>query len=414
MTVYSRNIKGSSGQTDFVGGTPAVGDEVDDDLNQLYTLQAGNIADDNVSGSADIDASKIGDYSANATEAKTNATAGTTASPSLASSLDEELSRLRYGLRRLQYGAAAQWVVSGGAAADMAWQDAPAIGPNLLRNPNLTTRVDSTTEPNHWTLTGNAPTVSYATPAVTEGDGKEVVTMVNVTGGPGQEGFSQAVTGLKASTKYLVGARVLAIVNDVTVTTSGAGSGKDYEDFALTDDGVSGWVTLAGIVETDATPTDLTLKVLTADAISDEIDVAFAFVHELNENPVAESNAPTFIRQVRDAEDNPTEDAWTALSYFDITMHPYRHNQAITATLEICSDDSSSRDAVRLLENASVVAVSAVIGQATISYVNDAPDPGTDYQYTVEYYRAASATRIHPNLGGAGQTESYLTVRMEG
>ena len=104
-----RGIK-SSGGTDFVSGFPILADEANTDANAMVAgINNVTINDANVLSAANIDPSKVGDYSATITEMRTArnplaTTDWTETAESLATDLEGEVGGLRWVLQKLTGG----------------------------------------------------------------------------------------------------------------------------------------------------------------------------------------------------------------------------------------------------------------------------------------------------------------------
>jgi hypothetical protein len=109
----------------------------------------------------------------------------------------------------------------------------------------------STTVPDGWALS-TTPTIAYASPPVSEGEGLEVI----ITAGGSDEGIEQTLTSLKASTTYYAVARAQPATGGDVCTLFTTGAGTDMTDAVSTG---TAYVTLSGAFVTDATPTAVVL-----------------------------------------------------------------------------------------------------------------------------------------------------------
>lgn len=90
----------ASGGTDFVTGYVIVADEMNTDLNTIVSgVNNLTVADANVVAGANIDPSKVGDFSATSGEMQTQVDPFPASVISLATTLEEELSRIRFVLK---------------------------------------------------------------------------------------------------------------------------------------------------------------------------------------------------------------------------------------------------------------------------------------------------------------------------
>lgn len=133
---------------------------------------------------------------------------------------------------------------------------------NLCRNAAFASRSGGTSAiPDEWTLEGT-PTVAYDTVDTTYGDYAVKLT----ASGAGDEGINQTLTHLKISTKYQVFARVKVDAGDTaSIITTGATTNIDTDSTSAT------WETKTGEFTTDASGTDVVLKLVA----SADTDVAY-------------------------------------------------------------------------------------------------------------------------------------------
>lgn len=240
-------------------------------------LAAGAITDTQVSSTANIDPGKIGDYSATGGEQNTVSSPGDSDSNTLATDLEEELEQIRWAIRRTSLGDNAK-ITDGsssglGSDGNAAWFDGAVIGTSVIRNGSfLDGEADSTapTPPYGWDVIdgggGGPSTLTTVTLDVAEGQG-HAIHMVD-SNDVGRDGISQTLTGLKASSRYLIVARIKPIATTWKLTTTGATGTFGNLDLS-TANGGSAWETLAGIIETDATPTDVVVNLIAGSALSE-------------------------------------------------------------------------------------------------------------------------------------------------
>ena len=178
MGTYTRPAKPVSGGStnSYVDGNKLPAAELNEDFDKLVTLVNGNINSENINSSAnipgsaiasaaDIDPSKIGDFSANAAEMKTVTSPGDSGSPELATTLEEEIARLRYGIRGTKPAQVAAQYMDGGVLTTASWTEPPIVGPNLLRNGGFNDHsVSSGDPPAEWTETNSLGATSIAGP----------------------------------------------------------------------------------------------------------------------------------------------------------------------------------------------------------------------------------------------------------
>jgi hypothetical protein len=183
---------------------------------------------------------------------------GVTGTATYPETLSQELERLRYMLKRLGIGVNAK--LEGGTTAG--WYDGNVTGPNLISNPSFLDNLSSgTNAPQGWTAVhGSGTSLSFdGTVAldVSEGAGKAL----RLTSSHANDNMTQTLTKLRASTKYLIEARVKPNAGDtVKLITTGAATGE-FDDLDLVSSSSSVWQTLSGIIETDSTPTNIVVKI---------------------------------------------------------------------------------------------------------------------------------------------------------
>jgi hypothetical protein len=413
MALINRATKTSSGTTDFVAGTSAVGDEVDADVNLVVNEINGNIVDVNIGSSADIDPSKVGDYSATGAESRTEASPGTSAAPSNATTMESELSRLRYAISRASFGVEAQYLESDNTTyTQAAWQEAPVVGPNLLRNGAFSHTVATGDPPLYWTELDELDSSSQQLTDITEGTGYE---LSFVALNAAEAGITQTVDGLKESTRYLVGARVKQVTAAAHLSvTGGLGAGSHYQNFDLSTTETD-YTTLAGIVETTGTTVgDIVVRLHTNGAASDAIDVGSVWMYELSDTKQQSSAPEVSVVEVAVAQTVTTPGAsWYAVTSLEIDVIPWRHNNQVRIDVQLAVngnlDGFESGLGVRLKANTSTVYTTYIaVSGGLFTYVNPEPVAGTLLAYTVEVYRSTRDYVLQPSVTGILQTSSAI------
>lgn len=246
-----------------------------EDHNENYTAIAasinGDLEDTNIRDSADIDPSKIGDYSATAAEMKITIDPGEVGSEAFASlnTMENDIAALRFAIDELR--GTAQWYASNAADAAGAIKnlaDLPVgIGQNLLINGGFDAGAAADTSSTGWTVVEEA-TLALAATEVGEGAGLELnVTAHAATGA--DDGISQTLVGLKAATTYVFVGSVKPSAagssgtgDNGIITTGNAGDGGT--DLNLEFDGAdsTSYTVKTGTFTTGATPADVVFKVL--------------------------------------------------------------------------------------------------------------------------------------------------------
>jgi len=288
-------------QTDVEGDFTAILDELDGNLENVNIaagagivgtkLAAGTLTNTQISGTAAIDVSKLAqtagqldadivdDYADDdATYATRTDPLDSVATPDLPTNLQEEWERIRFVLARYGLGIATK-ITDGTNSA--AWFDGLAIGPNLVPNGSF---LDNLATPLGCVVAGAPATQDLVALPVTEGRGKYLRCLD--AAGAITDGPSWTLTGLRGQTLYLVEARVLNTTAEVNLVTTGATgtlgnldlltNSADAHPASLATD----WQTLAGLVETDATPADLVVTLNPTDA-NYAFGVAYVSVREV-------------------------------------------------------------------------------------------------------------------------------------
>ena len=278
MGTITRGTKAAGG-TDFSDNTDALASEVNTDFNTAYSEFNGNIDDNNIKAAADIDPSKIGDYSTNAAEQQTATSPGDTETPTLATDLETELEQLRYKLEEVVGRVDATRVNSGGTTT-ASWTEPPVRGNNLLYNADgRSLKADG--ELDGWLEFGTVSSNSQST-AFGRTRGLEFVT------GAVDSGLEQRITDLKPSTKYLVimRGRVANAAHTLSLITTGADATSGYRNISIGINSTS-FTIVGGIIQTDSTPTDVVVQA-SGDTSGQTYRVNYIGVFELGTDNIPE------------------------------------------------------------------------------------------------------------------------------
>lgn len=251
----------------------------------FYIDSAGTIVQITGGGQAGVN-----DHSATEAEMKQTASPGISGAPSLATTLFGELDRLRRVLRR--HGISDVPKLTTGTT-EAGWFDDARVGLPVNKNGAfLDGEATSSplTPPAYWSLVAGLALISSVNVQLTQGRGK----MIELTdGGSGLGGITQTLA-LKASSRYLVVALVRPLAGKCKVTTTGAVVGT-FTNLAL--ESVSGglvWETLAGVIQTDALPTDIGVNLVAA-SNNAHWNCAYFHVFALDVNP-SDRNVPVYKR----------------------------------------------------------------------------------------------------------------------
>lgn len=410
MSIPARVTK-ANGSTDWADGETLTATHLNGDINPLYTTLSGGIEDDNVASGAAIDPTKIDDYAASVTEARKQSDPGVSDAESQATSLAGELERLRYALSRLCLGTAVRHY-DGTNTEQVFYGDSPLRGTNLVRNPSFEVKTTgSTAAPDGWALVGSPTSVTQTAAGVTNGAGYALRVVARASNA---DGVSQTFANLKASTKYLIHARVKVNTagHTVRLVTTGAISSGSFRNVDLSTSSTS-YTQLSAYVQTDGTPTNLVVQFIgSTDANADSFDIDNVSVRECNNEPFAGHGYVC----VQDSSTDTTGSIGTSLGAFPpndqlsaaVTCPGPGYTIRVTATGNATDSDGAHSWVMTLKESGSQVAVgssghhSAATGSSgsAITYVKLDPTPGTTYTYTTE----AAAT------GSPGPNGSHATT----
>lgn len=424
MATISRGIKSGTGTTEYEDGDTILASELNTDLNTIVNEINGALDDANIQAGADIDPGKINDYSADATESRTKTDPGISGGQFYATSLEGELERLRYTIQQIATGVGTDYN-NGTTTADVYYGDYPARGPNLIANPSFEVKSNTsgTAAPDRWSLVGTPSAISQQTTSTAFGVGKAI----RVVADAANEGLSQTVSGLKASTHYLVSARVkVNAVGDIaSLTTTNADSAGNFRDLALTTSSTTGTV-LHGVIKTDSSATGIVVSLLTV-ANGDSVDWDDVQFVECNPNPfsskgyvaVRDTSSDTTVGDVTTVDRAfPFSDALSAA----VTVPGPGYTIRVTARLSVKSGatqtfygslyENDGGGAV-LHERGDIAFADANYGGSlTLSYIQVAPTPGSTYTYTVNGSVNTSTATPNDSNGGPTDQNSTLTVEL--
>lgn len=139
--------------------------------------------------------------------------------------------------------------------------------------------------------------------------------------GAAVSGISQTFDGLKGNTTYMARVSVRDDVGTCRIVSTGAGT-----QISVDSDDSGNWQTLAGTFITDATPTDVVLKLL-AVAQSDDCVFDHAGVYEVGNETIGPNWPPGITGTIVDQDTDTTADANIDNSSF--TIHPQIAAQSV-------------------------------------------------------------------------------------
>lgn len=429
----SRGIKSGTGTTAFGDATTILASEMNTDFDTIVNVINGNLTNANINGSAAIaysklaltdsilnadvnssaaiavsklaqtagqlDADIVDDYSTNAAEQATTSSPGTSDNPTLATNLQEEIAQLRHKIEQLTIGTSTSVVASsGGTAALASWIDGPARGGNLVYNGGFDAWQQADCAPcaaseGGWSL---VLTPNLADTSLTESEGFGTGKGMLVTGnGAALEGISQTLDGLKADTRYLAVASVRPTTGDsCRMLTTGA----DTNQLSVDSASDNAWEVIAGTFETDSTPTNVVLELLSV-ADGDICLFDNVGVFEINTNPVTQANVVSaYDYDATGGNLSPAIGAKAAVPNLSVTFTPPspgwivqvhaivswgETNAAIQANLICNLDNGSDMAGTQTVDSLDFTGLDGM-GQVVVGGLDLNPTPGTTKTYTVE------------------------------
>jgi len=167
-----------------------------------------------------------------------------------------------------------------------------------------------------WTATAGASTYSYEVPGeLTEGPGIALITTNDVAGT--DEGVSQILGGLKASTQYRFVARVMANSGSTCqIAVTGQGSVIPSAAEATTTT-TAAFETISLLATTDATPTDLVF-IIRAETTSDVCTWAQVAAYEVTPTVALTPPGILFFQHTNSPDGNCAADDYTATACEDL------------------------------------------------------------------------------------------------
>lgn len=424
MSTWSRSTK-PNGTSSYANSEILRSADLETDIANGVTAVNGNLDNANLSASAAIALTKLNDFSATDAEHTTTLNPGDSAAQILPTTGAGEIENLRYTTERLALGIAAVRV-DGTGTVTAAWDDLPVRGPNLIKNPNfMGGAAATTTPPDGWTdLATGTPTFSQvALTGATLSEGKGVEARV-VAGSAAVAGMTQTLSGLKASTQYLLVVRARRTTSAVHAKTTGADAASSFRNLDLSSTSTS-YVTLKGVIKTDSTPTNIVVQLTTNGANADSVSFAFCGVWECGadfnqQGPtpwnVATSTTPVTISSA----------AFTSLGVTSTTRAPGDGMQ-IEVVLSVPMIKLTNNGIVGVLLSENVAGGGAAevwyseydLGGATklnaeYMFIRPAPVPGSSYVYTLSARGDAVNTATIPGataVTGAGTKRIELKSR---
>ena len=278
-------------------------DEVNADFDTLYTEINGNLNEANLSGSisipnsalAIIDPEYVDAHADNAAEYLTATTPGTTGGilggSALPNKLADELERLRYRLLGNNHLISTYFTDTSGTPQAAGWVEPGLLGPQLFTNNGFETKtsVVAGNAPDGWTLEGTPTSLVITDPGLAVPlAGKEKKALRVTSRAVANEGFKHTLTGLKASTKYLIGmtyARVSGSPVLEILTTGGLATGDYQNSAATTSTAGTAIAHFQVIVQTATTGADMVVKFIdTTSAGTSVVDYYQVWAYEMKDS----------------------------------------------------------------------------------------------------------------------------------
>lgn len=307
----------ASGGTDYTDDTPALASEVNADFNTIYSAFNGDIEDSNVKAAANIDPSKIGDYSADASEQQTATSPGDSETPTLATDLETELEQLRYRLEELSGGVDLTRVNSGGTTTG-SWTDLPFRHQNLIYNSTGNGQGDvGTNGLDGWEVEGTLSDLSQDA-GNGRGDG------ITFTTSAVDSGIKQVLANLKANSKYVLLVEARRDSGTITVTTSGADATSGYRDLSMTIASGS-FTVVSGIFE--AGSLQHTIQIVN-DTNGSNTDVRRVLLFECSASAEMEPAGPFFNSDRLTSTQNLTT-SWASITGLSIGSFSHRPSKIV-------------------------------------------------------------------------------------
>ena len=469
MALITKSTK-QGGTTELQAGQSAVPEDINTDMNTVFNLANGNIdnanisagaaiaysklnlsgaiqsadiaagaiVDSDINASADITQTKIGDISATDAAHDDTTTPGDSSSHTLPTTLSGELQQLRYAVERIALGVGAVRYDATGTEEYTFWGDRPAR--NMVWLPGFNGVVTSGL-PSGWSNVATATLAQEAADAADATAGKGRAIKITAAGSA-NEGMSYTLSGLKASTRYLIVAIAKATSGDTAkLTTTGADATSSFRNITATTTATA-WTPLYGVIQTDATPTNIVINCLAA-ADTDIVWFAHVGYAECAATPLAPRVAvPAFMEATTAGTviTGATTDAGLDTNYqfidngstdLDLTVYVPGDGYYIRARGVACAEaDSSGSNNVsfspRLYMGVNGGALSAVRNAGEyrrgggnnnierfsipLEHLVLAPTPGASYRFALAATAGGSPSVAPQKTAGSGHSTLIVEV----
>lgn len=401
----------------FTDGDTIEAAEHNSNFDTVYAAVNGGLDQDNLSGSTqipnaylvEIAPTKVGDHAASDAAFKTATTPGTTASLQKPTTLSGELERLRYRIWANSSLLNAYYMDSSGTPAASSWVEPRVFwGRQFLPNNGFEVKTSGTATdaPDGWSLYGT-PTDLTVTSHASSGDafGTEK-RFLHITGDSG-EGIQYVVSGVKPSTKYLIGMAYVRTAGTVSMSTTGALGSGDYQNLSLSSATGTTASYLNGIVSSDSSGSDITVRFHCGDS-STEYALYQVWMFELSDtNTFDIPHIPVRTVEVSTQATTPatfTSGQWNWETQTGLSISQYIPHLGYRATYEVTlsyralgSANDVHKHAFRIQVDGSTVAGPYIeytdadgaanfeVGDIiTLRYVVDNLAPGATYAFTFD------------------------------
>ncbi len=447
----------------YVSGATISPTQVNANEDALYNAINGNLDEDNLSGSTQIpnsmletiEPSIVDAHSDDEAEFLTATSPGDTGTTSLPDKLSDELERLRYRFLANNHLISAVFTDSAGVQQSIGWIESAPVGPQLFVNNGFEVKTSAVAgdAPDGWTLEGTPTSFVITAPGLAipaAGLNKKALRTTYRT--TANEGLKQVLKGLKASTKYIVGATYARVSGSpsVKITTTGALASGDYQNLNVAASTVGTAVAhFQSVFQTTTAGGDVTVKFINGNAAADVIDYYQVWAYELKDSTnLGYAHIPMQTATDVTASTFPSTwsgggswrtDTLTSLSLtqyvpatgyrfiYDVTV-PYaaedaadsregcRVYGAILLTIDAGATNVVSGPVCKQIRNETAGADTAIADTFNLQYIVENPTPGSSYAFAFRLgvyddsdYEQVS---VPPSLGGQ-QMEARATLRVE-
>jgi hypothetical protein len=399
------------------------------------TIVAGDL-----SATAGVSFTQLDDISATDAAHDDTTTPGDSATHVLPTTGSGELQQIRYAVERLGLGVAASRYDATGTREAPFWGDLPARG--MQRIPGINGVVSSGL-PSGWTNVATATLAQEAADAADGLAGKGRAIKITAAGSA-NEGMSYTLSGLKESTRYFIAALLKATSGDTArLDCTGGDATSSFRNFTA-DVTATTWTWAYGIVQTDATPTSIVVRVLAA-SDTDVVWVADVQYGECAAPPISARVAVVEQRIAATAGtaiDGATTTAGFDTNYqviddgtltLDLTVYVPGDGYYIKVTADLNGGQTAGSSGTnfivtwRLYQSVAAAALAAARTRElkdphdggdsqtpffadSLVYIVKNPTPGASYRFAIAATVSGAAQTLTPQKGSVGS--SALTIEV--